>query len=130
MILRDLNQWKGILSRGKFQALTAEKRTTVLKNLNDYVEQLKQIYSSKAQTNFLDDEAEEKINEKFSNEPESNTDDIFYPITEITKKSIIKGSNEKYSGDRRHGPDRLRAHDEVARHLRKRPRSLRIHTQR
>lgn len=39
------------------------------------------------------------INEKFSNEPESNTDDIFYPITEITKKSIIKGSNEKYSGD-------------------------------
>ena len=64
MILRDLNQWKGILSRGKFQALTAEKRTTVLKNLNDYVEQLKQIYSSKAQTNFLDDEAEEKINEK------------------------------------------------------------------
>ena len=64
MVLRDLNQWKGILSRGKFQSLTAEKRTNILKGLNEYVEQLKLIYNSKAQTNFLDDEAEEKINEK------------------------------------------------------------------
>lgn len=38
------------------------------------------------------------INEKFSNEPESDTDDIFYPITEITKKEALKGSKENYSG--------------------------------
>ena len=67
MILRDLNHWKGILSRLKFQSLTYDKRNVVLGNLNNYFKELKQIYETKQQNgnDFLnDDDAEEKTNEK------------------------------------------------------------------
>ena len=67
MILRDLNHWKGILSRLKFQSLTYDKRNVVLKDLNNYFKELKQIYETKQQNgnDFLnDDDAEEKTNEK------------------------------------------------------------------
>ena len=42
MVLRDLNHWKGILSRLKFQSLTYDKRNVVLKDLNNYFKELKQ----------------------------------------------------------------------------------------
>ena len=67
MILRDLNHWKGILSRLKFQSLTYDKRNVVLGNLNNYFKELKQIYETKQQNgnDFLnDDDAEEKTNDK------------------------------------------------------------------
>jgi hypothetical protein len=67
MVLRDLNHWKGILSRLKFQSLTYDKRNVVLGNLNNYFKELKQIYETKQQNgnDFLnDDDAEEKTNDK------------------------------------------------------------------
>ena len=67
MVLRDLNHWKGILSRLKFQGLTYDKRNVVLGNLNNYLKELKEIYDTKQKNgnDFLnDDDAEEKTNEK------------------------------------------------------------------
>ena len=46
MVLRDLNQWKGILSRGKFQTLTYDKRADLLKQLSSYLSTLKQYFNT------------------------------------------------------------------------------------
>ena len=67
MVLRDMNHWRGILNRAKFQALTYDKRADVLKNLNAYLKELYDIYKNKQQAgnDFLNEEdGDEKLNEK------------------------------------------------------------------
>jgi hypothetical protein len=58
MVLRDMNHWRGILNRAKFQALTYDKRADVLKNLNAYLKELYDIYKNKQQAgnDFLNEE--------------------------------------------------------------------------
>ena len=64
MVLRDLNQWKGILSRGKFQTLTYDKRADLLKQLSSYLSTLKQYFNNRNQSEFIDEDAEDTVQDK------------------------------------------------------------------
>ena len=67
MTLRDLNNWKDVLNRLTFRNTTLEKRTKLLMELNNYLNELAQIFQNKQKnyTNVLnDDENEDRLTEK------------------------------------------------------------------